>query len=225
MAIYIYGLFCPAAQQIRYIGKTADLRTRLIGHLYCAGKPRTHRDRWLAKLKRAGLRPELRILRELSDDADWVNAEREEIAKGFAAGWPLTNLTRGGEGAVDNEEGRKRRKARMSRPETRAKMSAAAKARWADPTKGAKGRAENGSPERRAKVAEGARRRATEEYRAAQRERSLAAWSDPEKRSRIVGGITADTRGRVSEASRNAWRTSPNMARCLKNLKRREAKT
>jgi hypothetical protein len=223
--IYIYGLFCPVAQQIRYVGKAADLRVRLIGHLYSAGKPRTHRDHWLAKLKRSGLRPEVHVLRELPDGADWAVVEREEIAKGFAAGWPLTNLTRGGEGAVDNEEGRRRRKERMSAPETRRRLSASAKARWADPVKGAKGRAENGEPSRRAKVSEGAKRRATDEYRQAQRERSLAAWADVEKRNRIISGITDETRAKISAASRRAWKTSPNMVRCLKNLKPgREAK-
>jgi hypothetical protein len=159
--IYIYGLFCPVAQQIRYVGKAADLRVRLIGHLYSAGKPRTHRDHWLAKLKRSGLRPEVHVLRELPDGADWAVVEREEIAKGFAAGWPLTNLTRGGEGAVDNEEGRRRRKERMSAPETRRRLSASAKARWADPVKGAQGMGSRAAAQKCRKALNGERRTST----------------------------------------------------------------
>lgn len=223
MAIYIYGLRCPLACAIRYIGKAAEPEKRLVGHLGTAGKSQTYSARWLGKLTRKGLKPELVILRTLGDGDDWAAAEREEIAKGFAAGWPLTNLTKGGEGTALTEEGRKRKTERLRDPETRRRMSDAAKARWADPVKGAKGRAENGGLERRAKVADGARRRATPEYRAAQAERSQTAWSDPDKRQRIVAGITDETRAKVSESSRRAWKSSPKMAKCLANLTSAEA--
>jgi hypothetical protein len=224
MAIYIYGLRCPLARAIRYIGKATEPEKRLVAHLGTARKGRTHCSRWLGKLERGGLKPGLIILRTIADDEDWAEAEREEIAKGFAAGWPLTNLTKGGEGASLTEEGRKRKIERLSDPETRRRMSEAAKARWSDPVLGAKGRAGNSAAERRVRVAEGARRRATPEYRAAQAARSQAAWSDAEKRQRIIGGITDETRKRVSEASRAAWETSPNMARCLNNLNSEESK-
>jgi hypothetical protein len=224
MATYIYGLFCPLAQQIRYIGKAGNPQKRLVAHLHAATKPRTHCHRWLSKLAREGLKPSLRIIRQLAADEDWATAEREEIAKGLAAGWALTNLTKGGEGAADNEEGRKRRLARMGNPETRRRMSQSAKARWSDPEKGVKGRAENADPERRAKLSASCTARATPEYRAAQSERGRKVWADPEKRSRIVGGITEETLARVSEASRRAWRASPNMARCLGNLTSEESR-
>lgn len=223
MTAYIYGLRCPIAQAIRYIGKATDPEGRFIGHLGACQKGRTYCARWLAKLTRDGLKPDLVILRTVREDEDWADAEREEIAKGFAAGWPLTNLTKGGEGTALTEEGRRRRVERLSDPETRRRMSDAAKARWADPVLGAKGRTENGSPERRAKVAMGAKRRATPGYRAAQAKRSKAAWSDQQKRNRIVSGITEETRRRVSEASRRAWASSPKMARCLANLNSEES--
>lgn len=218
MAIYIYGLRCPVAGVIRYIGKAAEPDKRFLAHLGSAAKGRTYCSRWLGKLVRVGLKPELVILRTVADGGDWASAEREEIAKGFTAGWPLTNLTKGGEGTALTEEGRRRKIERLSDPETRRRMSEAARARWDDPELGAKGRAENAAPERRAKVAAGAKRRATTDYRTAQAKRAKAAWSDPQKRERIVAGITNETRQRVSEASREAWKSSPNMKRCLDNL-------
>lgn len=69
-------------------------------------------------------------------------------------------------------------------PETRAKMSDAAKRRWSDPVKGAAARASNSSPERRQKLSEMAKRRATPEYRAMMAEKTRLSW---EKRRQAKG--------------------------------------
>lgn len=219
MVIYIYGLLCPLAQQIRYIGKSDDPDRRYKAHIGSARKPRCHKTNWLAKLMRQGLEPELRILREVPDGADWAAAEREEIAKARALGWPLTNMTLGGEGAALTEEGLKARLAIMGSADVRAKMSASALARWTDPELAAQGRAANASPEKRKKLSERAKRRSTPEYRAMMAAKSRAAWADKDKRARIVGGITDETREKVSTASKRFWATSPNASKCLENFK------
>jgi hypothetical protein len=219
MADYIYGLVCPVASVVRYIGKSDDPDRRYKAHLGTAHRDHSHKARWIAKIGRSGLVPDLIVIREVAEGEDWAAVEREEIAKGWAAGLPLTNMTIGGEGARLNEAGLAAKAAAMGRPETRAKMSASARARWADPELGKIGRAQNGAPDRRAKLSEGAKRRATPEYRAAQAERSRAAWADKDKRSRIVAGITDETKAMVSAASKAAWANSPRMAKCRANLK------
>lgn len=221
MADYIYGMVCPIAGVIRYIGKSDDPDRRFKFHLSYAPKGKSHKDRWIAKLGQQGLTPSMVVIREVAEDEDWAEVEREEIAKGWAAGLPLTNMTVGGDGAPLNEAGRVAKSAAMKRPETRAKMSASARARWSDPVMGAKGRAANGTSERRRKVADGATRRATPEYRAMMAERSRAAWADPDKREKIVAGITPEVRAKVSAAAKEMWKNPKIAEVCSANLRRK----
>lgn len=219
MAIYIYGLHCPVAGAIRYIGKAAEPGKRFVAHLGSAAKGRTYCSRWLGKLVRDGLKPELVILRTVADGEDWAAAEREEIAKGFAAGWPLTNLTKGGEGAPLLPEVEAKRVAVLGSKATRAKMAKAARTRWDDPVSGERSRALNRRPEVRAKLSEGAKRRATPEYRAMMAEKTRAAWADREKRARLLGGWTDEAKASKAEKTREFWRTSPNAEKCRENLR------
>lgn len=62
-------------------------------------------------------------------------------------------------------------------PETKAKQSQKKRAAWADPHVGARLRALHSSEETRRKKSEGAKRRATPEYRAMMAERTRAAWA------------------------------------------------
>jgi hypothetical protein len=52
---------------------------------------------WIDELKTNGLIPDIEIL-EIVDGEGWVDAEKDWIARGRECGWPLTNLTGGGEG-------------------------------------------------------------------------------------------------------------------------------
>ena len=219
MKTVIYGLFCPMAGAIRYIGKSSEVQKRFKAHLYAASSSgRTHRQRWMAKVLAAGLKPSLVILEEV-DSGDWKEAERRWIAQALEQGWPLTNITSGGDGASPlNEAARALKKAQMSKPETRARMSAAAKARWADPQKRAKATASIQSPEAREKYRQVAIARSTDEYRAAASARMKAVWSDPEKRAKIVAGITDETRASVSAAASRMWADSDKREKMLSNL-------
>src|SRR5688500_3880809 len=95
---YIYGLFCPIAKTIRYVGKANDPERRLQNHVWTCEKNAHHTARWLSGLKRKGLQPTALVLAEIDDGEDWQEQERRFIASGAEMGWKLTNSTPGGEG-------------------------------------------------------------------------------------------------------------------------------
>lgn len=59
----------------------------------------THRSRWISQLLELELLPELLILDDDMIDEDAFAREVEWIAWGRACGWPLTNMTDGGDGS------------------------------------------------------------------------------------------------------------------------------
>lgn len=127
MSVFIYGLFCPIARTVRYVGKSICPKKRLSGHLCGAkrGSYNHHTARWLRSLLRRGLKPSLVILHEVSDGERWQDIERQFIAMATERGWKLTNSTAGGEGLdyIDPEDD----------AAYRAKLSASLKALWATP--------------------------------------------------------------------------------------------
>lgn len=124
---YIYTLTDPRTNLVRYIGKTINLKSRLTDHL--REKLNTHKCNWIAKLKAAGLQPQIEAIEEFyqSQEAEWMEAERFYIEYFRQLGMPLTNLESGGiQGKQQNAETRaKIRAAKLNQsPETRAKISA-----------------------------------------------------------------------------------------------------
>ena len=111
---YIYALVDPRTDGIRYVGKSDDPWRRLCAH-HCASSQPSNRyhNRWIAKLKRLGLRARLMILDRIPDGLDWQPYERAWIAA-MKSGH-LTNLYPGGEGP----------KGQFPSVEARARMSAA----------------------------------------------------------------------------------------------------
>lgn len=98
--IYIYGLVCPDAGVVRYIGKSINPDKRLIAHITAAVRKNYdhHTARWIRKLAKSGKRPELSILQVVQKGEDWRSIERAWIEVARRDGWPLTNTTAGGEG-------------------------------------------------------------------------------------------------------------------------------
>lgn len=96
---YIYALFCPIANTVRYIGKSIRPKERLQNHMNDSGN--CHRTNWLRKLKSIGVKPDIVILEEVPPCANWQSREKRWILIGKRLGWPLTNNTSGGDGVCD----------------------------------------------------------------------------------------------------------------------------
>jgi hypothetical protein len=93
---FIYALHDPLTDSIRYVGKADNPKRRFNAHLW-GEKHNFYRSRWIAKLKRANLRPRLSILKEVSVD-NWQFWEKAFIKLYRRRGCRLVNLTEGGEG-------------------------------------------------------------------------------------------------------------------------------
>ena len=84
----IYGLLDPRDRSLRYVGKTHMRRERrLERHLEAAENGRMAPvSVWIRDLVAEGLQPQTVVLRRVSADEDWREAEREVIARWRA--WP-----------------------------------------------------------------------------------------------------------------------------------------
>lgn len=125
MTCVIYGLYCPVAKCIRYIGKAKNPGKRFLQHLMNA-KTRPfhhHLSNWIRKIKTQGFDPELRVLLVVPDGEDWENAEQTYIKQYREAGHLLTNMTSGGDGNHDMH------------PEVLVRMSQIAKQNALNPTR------------------------------------------------------------------------------------------
>jgi len=96
MTTYIYTLTDPITNQIRYVGKTINLKERYKNHL--RSNPGTHCSNWIKSLRNKNLVPLIEVIDE-TDSEDWASLEQYWIAQIRAWGFNLVNLTDGGEGA------------------------------------------------------------------------------------------------------------------------------
>ncbi len=95
----IYGLTDPDGT-VRYIGKSTSGLFRPRAHGGAALKnDRTHKGNWIRSIRARGLDYGVRVLEIVTDASALSTIEIRWIAYGRAEGWPLTNLTDGGEGA------------------------------------------------------------------------------------------------------------------------------
>lgn len=137
----IYGLADPRTGEIRYVGKsTSGLRCPRDHRQPSSLKKHNYKSRWILGLHAAGLDYEVSVLEECAAAKELEAAEQRWIAYGRVFGWPLTNLTDGGDGAVgckhtaeSVERGIVKRRGRHISAETRAKMSAAKKGKTLSP--------------------------------------------------------------------------------------------
>lgn len=124
---FIYALLDPRAPDaIRYVGFAVNMSKRLSVHMAEAKVERNHRARWIQKLVREGVRPEMRQLEECAAGSE---AEREIywIAAMRAAGHNLTNSTNGGDGSPGYHHDAEAR-AKISAAKTGTKLSEEQKA-------------------------------------------------------------------------------------------------
>lgn len=180
---YIYALCEPDEDHnvVRYVGKSNDPLRRFKEHMYPASlSHHCHRSAWIKALQAQGLKPRLVILEE-TNDGRWAEDEIRLIAKYRHDGHDLTNTTDGGDGGTgyrfSKDSCAKRRASLVGRvvtPETRARMSEAAR---------------NRTPEHNAKIGEASRARASTtgpKVAAANRSR---IWKD-ESRARLSASQT-----------------------------------
>jgi len=104
---YIYTLSDPTDGEIKYVGKTKNMKERLWRHLGPSNLKNawTSKTKWILWLKNQGLKPLIEILDE--GDADNIdNLERYWISQIKQWGYKLKNDTSGGQG-VDYWTGKK----------------------------------------------------------------------------------------------------------------------
>jgi hypothetical protein len=135
----IYGLVDPRTMLVRYVGCSSRGLTRPRQHREpgILAKDRTRKANWIRSLHAAGLDYEVAVL-ALSAKESLHDDERWWIAYGRASGWPLTNLTDGGDGTLGwvappeyRAQISARFKGRVFTPEHLAKLAAANRGRVA----------------------------------------------------------------------------------------------
>lgn len=105
ITVYIYGLYDPRTFELRYIGKTVNLKTRLGKHIQEAKGYHGHnlyKERWIRQLLSDNLKPILITIGKCTND-NWQEVEREYINTARERGINLTNLADGGVGASAGE--------------------------------------------------------------------------------------------------------------------------
>jgi hypothetical protein len=101
----IYGLLEPSTREIRYIGKSVNLDTRVRKHLQPSKlKENTHKNNWLKKLLINDEKPLVVILKECINEEELNNSEIELIKEYKTIGCRLTNSTNGGDGGKISDE-------------------------------------------------------------------------------------------------------------------------
>ena len=231
----IYGLIDPISLMVRYVGLSSSGMERPKSHTQpCLRAAATHCGAWIRSLALQGLVPLITVLEKCPKE---VLSEQEcwWIAFGRALGWPLTNLTNGGERTTHTAELRAKMSAtRKGKPrkahtaETRAKMSAARKGRPGK-SPSAETRAKTSAanmgklsgdrnpakrPEVRAKISLssiGIKRLRTAEHNAKIAAAHLGFKHTAETKARMREkalkrpSMSAETRAKCSAASRRRW--------------------
>jgi group I intron endonuclease len=108
MKMFIYTLEDPITMEIRYVGKTKNLKDRLWRHLakcYLDNDKNLHKTRWIKQLLKRGLSPVMKIIEECNiQDVNFL--EQYWISQFKTWGFKLTNMSLGGE-IVGNWKGKK----------------------------------------------------------------------------------------------------------------------
>jgi hypothetical protein len=87
---YLYVLRDPRTDAIRYVGITNSPIARYLRHL--GARDRTRKDRWIKRLKRAGLIPKMEIVDVVEDRGRAELIEAKLIVAMLGQGYRLTNV-------------------------------------------------------------------------------------------------------------------------------------
>jgi len=94
--IYIYCLKDPETNDIRYIGKTTNINTRLKAHITRSRHNKYHSARWVQSVLKKGLKPIIELVEECTEE-NWAERETYWISY-YRQYFDLTNILEGGEG-------------------------------------------------------------------------------------------------------------------------------
>lgn len=100
MITYIYTLSHPITNEIKYVGKTINLKQRLSAHISDAkiNKKNNLVSTWIKSLLNQNLKPNIEVIDETYHD-DWSKLEQYWISQFKTWGFNIKNITLGGEGA------------------------------------------------------------------------------------------------------------------------------
>lgn len=104
--VFIYGLYCPFTDELRYVGKANNVEARFKSHLKDCHTRNTPVYHWIRSLLKKNAVPVIKVL-EVADESTWVDAEIRLIAK-FRASGRLLNLAEGGNEPYQTVEQRKK---------------------------------------------------------------------------------------------------------------------
>lgn len=98
----IYVLIDPRTDNIRYVGKTNDIKRRLVKHI-CESKlsTKSHKKAWINQLLKLNLKPIIEVV-DVVSIYEWEFWEQHYISLYKSWGFNLTNLTKGGGGVLLN---------------------------------------------------------------------------------------------------------------------------
>jgi group I intron endonuclease len=94
--VFIYILIDPESNQIRYVGKTTDIKRRFRRHINERFLHDSYKDRWLRKIVDSNSLPEIEIIDKV-DSLNWAYWEKFYISYFKSIGCLLTNGTIGGD--------------------------------------------------------------------------------------------------------------------------------
>lgn len=83
VSTYYYQLLCPFTNQVKYVGRTTDLKSRYRNHIYEAKKNnRNKRERWIVSLLRKNSAPIMRVIWDgVIDNAQAILGEKSLIKR------------------------------------------------------------------------------------------------------------------------------------------------
>ncbi len=125
----VYGLYDPRhPNDIKYVGVTLQNLNKRLNNHRCITKNKgfTHKENWIKKLAREGVRPEIKLLEECSSIELMYKQEIIWIKNLRKQGYKLTNIDEGGKGRDSGPR-------KPHSEETKRKMSEAQKGRPGKP--------------------------------------------------------------------------------------------
>ena len=206
--VFIYSLSDPINSEVRYVGKTTNMKKRLRDHL--RDRRNNYKTSWISSLLNDGKLPIIESLEEVegADESVWQEAERFWITSLRFLGCRLVNLVDGGIGGINPSA------------ETRLKHSLAMKGKKKSPEHIAKLIAFRNTPEYKARQSDLSRgRKHSKEMR---QKMSAARIGIPRSKEHIesaaAGLRTAECRLKMSLANTGKKRT-PEMLKRIRSLR------